>query len=153
MSICDYKKLQFIIQFYLFFCNYVVAWTYNVLILIMLLYYISISVADVFMSKLYFKISYLWQKLLTILKYPIIKISKLFTVVAFLNTCPAYLHRHRFKFDLAFNQISIEIYVCCKETPIKPFLLVDIRMFLGMNLKLFFFAPPASGKFFVVLQL
>ena len=49
---------------------------YNVLILILLLYYLSMSVADAFMLKLCFNKIYFWEELFVVEAFDQFKISK-----------------------------------------------------------------------------
>ena len=71
----------------------------------LLVYYISMFVADAFLSKLYFKNIYLFGEFFVVEASDHFKISKKqnqeIVMVASLYTCPVYLERQQF--NLAFR--------------------------------------------------
>ena len=111
----QYKKVQFLFLkclcqhniFYSFVCNYVVAWRYNILILILLVYYIAMSVVDAFMPELYFESSYFCKEFFVVQAYDHFKISKkknqqsVYCGGFFLYLPCFYLERHGF--ELVFS--------------------------------------------------
>ena len=76
----------------------VVAWRYNMLILILSVYFITMSVVDAFVPKLYFKSSYFCKEVFVVEAFDHFKISKKqnyqsIYVVASLDSCPAFIYR------------------------------------------------------------
>ena len=95
--------------FYSFLCNYVVAWRYNIVILILLVYYISMSVVGAFMPELYFKSSYFCKEFFVVEAYDHFMISKkqshqsVYCGGFFIYFPCFYLQRHIFELILSIS--------------------------------------------------
>ena len=72
--VCLQKSVVYFLK--MFMVKYFMCLWYNVLILILLLYYLSMSVADAFMLKLCFEKIYFWEELFVVEAFDQFKISK-----------------------------------------------------------------------------
>ena len=103
--VCLQKSVVYFLK--MFMVKYFMCLWYNVLILILLLYYLSMSVADAFMLKLCFKKIYFWEELFVVEAFDQFKISKKQNqnsvyCGATLCACPVYVKRHRFELVFIF---------------------------------------------------